>query len=129
MTVQAIIVDDSERILTALGLLMQSIPEVEVVATAREGYEALDKIIRLEPDLVLLDVFLPELSGFEVCREIKRSRRNTEVIMMSINSGEQLRQRCLACGAADFLPKISINRSLADTIGRLVGARPQVSPS
>ena len=120
MTVRSIIVDDSERILTALGLLMNSIPEVEVVETAREGYEALDKIISLQPDLVLLDVFLPELSGFEICREIKRSRRRIDVIMMSINSSDQLRQRCLACGAIDFLPKISINRSLAGTIDRLV---------
>jgi len=77
--------------------------------TARSGKEALEKIRSDQPDLVLLDLFMPEMNGDEVCRLIKNdpSTRDIIVIMTSSESENEkgIRERCFAAGCDNFLPK------------------------
>ena len=80
-----------------------------ITDTARSGKEALDRIKANKPDLVLLDLFMPEMNGDEVCRKIKDdpSTRDIIVIMTSSESENEtaVKERCFAAGCDDFLPK------------------------
>jgi len=102
---KVLVVDDYEANLKGLGQLLRSAHYA--VFTATNGREALDLVKRERPDLVLLDVLMPGLSGVDVCRELKRSAATclTPVVLIS---GAQERQTILAgleAGADDFLTK------------------------
>jgi len=102
---KVLVVDDYEANLKGLGQLLQSAHYA--VFTATNGRDALDVVKRERPDLVLLDVLMPGLSGVDVCRELKRSAE-TCLIPVVLISGAQERQTIIAgleAGADDFLNK------------------------
>lgn len=100
-----LIVDDNDDIITTYRVVLDRMGFE--VAVARNGIECLEMIGEVEPDLVLLDVLLPGLSGSEVCRSIKDTARTTEIPVIAITasvSGET-RKRMSEVGADDFLLK------------------------
>ena len=108
--IRALIVDDSAFMRKALTNMLQTDREIEVVATARNGDEALDKIFKLKPDLVTLDVEMPGMNGLEVLKIIMEQMPLPVLIVSSLTSeGAQTTLEALDLGAIDFIPK-----SLAD---------------
>jgi DNA-binding response OmpR family regulator len=100
-----LIVDDEEQ---NLDLIKEVLIDVHcVVAKARDGIEALDKFEKFQPDLVLLDVMLPRLSGLEVCARLKRDPNTRAVPVIILTSLDELQAHRDACqsGADDFLRK------------------------
>jgi CheY-like chemotaxis protein len=88
--------------------------------TAQSGKEALDRIRADKPDLVLLDLFMPEMDGDEVCRQIKGNQATKDIIVIMTSSesadGSSIRERCLAAGCDDFIPKPIQRRTLLHVI-------------
>jgi excisionase family DNA binding protein len=102
-----LIVDDDEALAAALKeALEQVIPEA-VVATATDGYEALVQVGSFRPDVLVLDLRMPRLDGFEVCRRLKARKETAgiRVLAMTAYPEGQVREQALACGADDFLDK------------------------
>jgi sigma-B regulation protein RsbU (phosphoserine phosphatase) len=100
-----LIVDDEEQ---NLSLIQEVLVDIHcVVAKARDGIEALDKFDKFQPDLVLLDVMLPRLSGLEVCARLKRDPNTRAVPVLVLTSLDELPTHRQACrsGADDFLTK------------------------
>ncbi len=100
-----LIVDDNDDIITTYRVVLDRMGYTVVVA--RNGIECLDMIEEVKPDLVLLDVLLPGLSGSEVCRSIKETAKTTEIPVVAITasvSGDT-RKRMARVGADDFLLK------------------------
>jgi DNA-binding response OmpR family regulator len=117
---RVLVVEDEDNIALALDLVM-----------TREGYEherlatgrgALSRIRDLRPDLVLLDVMLPEVSGFEICQEVRMDPALAEVkILMMTAQGSNLAQRKgLALGADAFISKPFALQDLRETLRRLL---------
>lgn len=137
--VQALVVDDSRvvrRLVTqALGLD----PGVVVVGTAANGREALDQVGRLDPDVVILDVEMPEMNGLEVVRALHVSHPRLPIIMFSslTERGARITIEALTAGASDYVLKPSrtadvgaavqsVHDELAPRIRALCGARRRV---
>ncbi|MCH7814139.1 MAG: response regulator [Planctomycetes bacterium] len=99
-----LIVDDVPENLELLGAWLEDLPEVEVL-TAADGVEALEQVERGCPDLILLDVMMPRLSGFEVCRRLKAdpATRSIPVAMVTVLGETSDRERASQCGADDFI--------------------------
>lgn len=100
-----LIVDDNDDIVTTYRVVLDRMGYTVVVA--RNGLECLDMIDEVKPDLVILDVLLPGLSGSEVCRSIKETAKTTAIPVIAITasvSGET-RKRMSEVGADDFLLK------------------------
>jgi DNA-binding response OmpR family regulator len=120
--VKILIADDEPHIVIALEyLLTASGYEVEV---ARTGDEALERVARGRPELVLLDVMMPMKSGYEVCREI-RARPElaaTRVVMLSAKGGQADVGKGLAAGADLYITKPFSNRELLDRIRQLLAS-------
>lgn len=121
-----LIVEDNEQNLELLKIYMEDVPEAEVI-TAGNGMEALEQIEEHSPDLVLLDIMMPRMSGFEVCQRIKsdpKTRDITVVMVTALNETSDI-ERAAKCGTDDYLSKpidrkamVNLVRSLLSTKGR-----------
>lgn len=107
--IKVLVVDDSALFRTLLCNALRSIPDCDVVGTASDGQAALQKIIELQPDVVTLDMDMPELDGLGVLQELKRRRIRSKVIMVSrlTSAGAQVTTDALLQGAYDFILKPS----------------------
>ena len=97
-----LIVEDEDSVLDPLELLLSK--EGFSIETARNGREGLDKFWKVSPDLVLLDIMLPEVSGTEVCRQI-RAKSNVPIIMLNAKDTEVDKVVGLELGADDYIVK------------------------
>lgn len=104
--IKVLIVDDSAFMRKALTNMLQSDGEIEVVATARNGEEALEKIFKLKPDLVTLDIEMPGMNGLKVLKIVMEQMPVPVLIVSSLsNEGAQITLEALDLGAMDFIPK------------------------
>ncbi len=97
-----LIVEDEESVLDPLELLLSK--EGFTIETARDGREALEKFAKTNPDLILLDLMLPEVSGTEVCRQI-RTKSQVPIIMLTAKDTEVDKVVGLELGADDYVVK------------------------
>jgi len=98
-----LVAEDDPNILEGLATLLAS--EGYDVATAKNGAEALEKFRRRKPDLLLLDVMMPEKSGYDVCRELRATDTTTPVIMLTAKGEELDKVLGLTLGADDYVTK------------------------
>jgi len=104
--VQVLVVDDSALMRKLICELLESDPNIEVVDTARDGYEAVEKVAKLHPDVVTMDVQMPRMSGLEALSHIM-SQCPTPVIILTGLNNPQLAIEALERGAVDFVLKPS----------------------
>jgi two-component system chemotaxis response regulator CheB len=107
MTLRVLVVDDTVTFRKILNDVLADIPGVEVVGTAHHGKMALSRIQTLQPDLVTLDIEMPEMDGLEVLEAIHSQKIDVGVIMVSAftRRGSELTIRALELGAFDFITK------------------------
>jgi two-component system chemotaxis response regulator CheB len=119
--IRILVVDDSIVIRKVLCEALASDPSIEVVGTASDGRIALAKIPQLSPDLITLDVEMPNMSGLETIAEIRKLRPNLPIIMFSTltERGASTTLDALALGARDYVAKPSNTGSLAVTMERI----------
>ena len=105
--IKAIVIDDTIVYRKIVGDVLKEIPGVEVIATANNGKIALSKIASLKPDLITLDIEMPEVSGIEVLQALKDQPDPPVVIMLSTltHQGSEMTIKALELGAFDFVPK------------------------
>ncbi|MEI7895779.1 MAG: response regulator transcription factor [bacterium] len=100
-----VIADDSSLMRERIKSQVRNFNQVDVVGEASNGRTALEMIIEFDPDLVILDLHMPELGGMEVLKKIKDGKMKTKVCILTNYSYPQYRDRCLALGADYFLSK------------------------
>jgi DNA-binding NarL/FixJ family response regulator len=98
-------VDDADAVRESLGWLLLDEPNLAVVGDAADGSEAMRMALELEPDLVILDIELPDTDGFHVTRQLKALPRPPLVLLLSIHSDELSRQRGAQAGCDAFVEK------------------------
>ncbi|HEX7529536.1 MAG TPA: response regulator transcription factor [Pyrinomonadaceae bacterium] len=97
--------DDHALVRAGIRALLSTIEGVEVIAEAGSGREALQLIRELQPDIVLLDITMPELSGLEVLKESKKDFPDLRVIILTVHEAGEYAMEALRAGAAGYLPK------------------------
>jgi two-component system, chemotaxis family, protein-glutamate methylesterase/glutaminase len=107
--IRVLVIDDSVVIRKILSDALRNDPEIEVIGTASNGLIALQRIAQLSPDIVTLDIEMPEMDGIATLREIKRQFPRTRVIMCSTltERGASITIEALSLGADDYLTKSS----------------------
>lgn len=114
--VRILLVDDSARVVEALGLHLGKQPGLCVVATGHTGEQALVEMERHQPDLVVLDLNMPGMGGLAAAVQIRRLHRTVRIVIISIEQGARVQAECLRSGADGFLPKIGLQRHLIPQI-------------
>jgi len=120
MTKKVLIVDDELNIVAALEFLLQK-SGYEVMA-AQNGDEALKRVESFAPDLVLLDVMMPRISGYEVCRRMRERAdwKHIKIIMLSAKGREAEVSKGVSLGADLYVTKPFSNNELVGKIGELL---------
>ena len=111
-----LLVDDHALVRAGIRALIEGKPGIEVIAETGDGEEALRMIAELRPNLVLLDITIPALNGFEVLEQITKQYPQTRVIILTVHEGTEYAMHALRGGAAGYLPKSAASIELEDAI-------------
>src|SRR5215471_2936243 len=126
-SLRILIVDDHEVIRRGLRSLLSSRPEWEICGEAADGQAAIEKVRSLRPDIVLMDVTMPLLTGTDAARAIHLQQLETKIIIISQNGPEVTRRLAADVGAAGFVAKSDLSRDLLSAIDKAT-QRPEARP-
>jgi DNA-binding NarL/FixJ family response regulator len=115
--VRVVIADDHPQVRTAFERLLRS---CDVVAAVSNGEEAVDAVVRLKPDVAIVDLMMPDIDGLEVCRRVKRLIPQTHVVVVTAFDDALVQKAALEAGASAFVPKYAAPATLAATVQRIV---------
>jgi DNA-binding NarL/FixJ family response regulator len=116
MAVRILLVDDHPIVRQGLRTLLEGRAEWKVVDEAADGVEAIEKVKTLEPDVVVLDVTMPQMNGIEVCRIIKQKKPAPEVLFVTQHDSPQMMREAMAVGAKGYVAKSNLARDLVDAV-------------
>ena len=114
--IRVMLVEDHVLMSHALTAIVNAQDDMAIVAEAADGTSAIQTAMMVEPDVILMDIDLPDLSGIEVTREIARWLSNTRVVMMTVSSAEEDLFSALRAGAVGYITKDSRRGEIADAI-------------
>ena len=119
---RVVVADDNGTYGVLLSRYLSSQPDLEVVGLAYDGTEAIRMATTLRPDLVVMDLRMPGVDGFEATRVLNESQPDVKVIALTAYGAGDSERRAAEAGAVAFLPKAEVDRKLIELI-RTVGAR------
>ncbi len=126
---RVLLADDHGIVRRGLRSLIETEPDIKVVAEAGDGLEALKLSDEHHPDAVILDVAMPKLNGIEVAERLQKLQRPPSVLMLSMHADESYIIRALAVGARAYLLKDATDEDLIPALRAVAAGRPFFSPS
>ena len=123
-----LIADDHDLIRRGLKSLLEAHPGWTICAEARTGREAVSKAEQSNPDIVILDISMPELNGVEAARQILKASPNTEILVLSMHYSDQLIRDILDAGVRGYIVKSDSARDLPIAVEMLANHKPFFTP-
>ena len=118
---RVLVADDNASILAEASTLLAR--NFEVVAAVRDGRQALDAARRLDPDVAVLDVTMPELNGFQTARALKQSGSHAKIVMLTMHRSDEFVAAAIESGAQGYVLKTRMQSDLASAIDHAVAGR------
>jgi DNA-binding NarL/FixJ family response regulator len=128
-SIRILIADDFQDWRRQVHSLLQTRPAWQVIAEASDGSEAVQKAEELKPDLVLLDIGLPNLNGIEAARRIRQRSPNSKIIFLTQNSELDIVRAALSAGALGYVRKIDSRRELPPAMDAVLRGEQFISSS
>ncbi len=116
MTIRLLLADDHAVVRLGLRMLFESEPDMEIVGEVDTAYDAIAAVDKLQPDVVLMDIGLPDLSGIKATRLIKEHGARTAVVALTIHEDEEYFFQMLDAGASGYVPKRAAPEELLTAI-------------
>lgn len=116
MTIKLLLVDDHAVVRLGMRMLFDSEADIEIVAEAENGQEALAAVLKHDPDIVLMDIGLPDMSGIEATRLIKEQSPQTEIVALTIHEDKEYFFQMLDAGVSGYVPKRAAPEELISAI-------------
>jgi DNA-binding NarL/FixJ family response regulator len=126
--VRILVADDHDLVRRGVINLLLSHEGWSVCGEARTGREAVTKANGLEPDIVILDISMPELNGLEAARRILATSSNTEILILSMHHSEQLIREIVDAGVRGYIVKSDSGRELISAVENLANHKPYFTP-
>lgn len=127
--IRVLLIDDSPIIRLGLRSALEDYADITIVAEAGSAADGLAAVAKHKPDVVLLDLHLPDKSGLQVCRELLKMRPQTKVLVLTSSSNERNVQEALSAGARGYLLKDNDGAALASGLRTVAGGQPVLDPS
>ena len=128
MSIRVLIADDHKIMLAGLRSLLEKQTDLQVIAEAENGRKAVQLAQETKPDIVVMDVSMPDLNGIEATTQIIESVPDTRVIALSMHSDKRFVLGMLRAGAVGYLLKDCASQELANAIHQVAGGKKYLSP-
>jgi len=116
LVTRILIADDHSIVRSGLRKVLDARADLEVVAEAEDGHEAVEKALAEEVDLVILDVSMPRLTGIQAAAELHKRRPDLKVLMLSMHDSEQFLFEALKAGASGYVLKSGADTDIVDAV-------------
>jgi two-component system, NarL family, response regulator DesR len=126
--IRVLLAEDQTMVLGALQALLEIESDLEVVAVARNGSEALSLAHQHHPDVVVTDIEMPELTGLELAQELHKAHNRARIVILTTFARPGYLRRALEAGASGYLLKDAPSHRLADAIRRVHGGGRAIDP-
>lgn len=114
--IRILIADDHAVIRSGLRLLLESRPDFQVVGDAGTGQETVEQTLRLQPDILLLDIAMPDMNGLEVARQVRAQAPAVRIIVLTMYDDEEYLRQFLELGVSGYVLKRAADTELVDAI-------------
>ncbi len=129
MIIRLLLVDDHLVVRTGLRMLLEGNDEFQIAGEASTAREAIDLAEKLDPDVIVMDIGLPDLSGIDATREIKKRHPRSAVVALTIHEDEQYFFKMLEAGASGYVPKRAAPEELLTAIRAAAAGEVYLYPS
>ena len=129
MTIRLLLVDDHAVVRSGLKMLLENERDVEIIGEASSAAEAIEGAIRLKPNVILMDIGLPDLSGIDATREIKKRASDVAIVALTIHEDEEYFFKMLESGASGYVPKRAAPEELLTAIRAAATGQVYLYPS
>ena len=123
-----LIADDHPIVLRGLRMVLNGQPDLEVVADATDGEQALQRALSEDLHLAILDISMPRMTGLQAAREITRRRPDLRVLMLSMHDNEQYLFEAIRAGASGYVLKSAVDRDLVEACRAAMRGEPFLYP-
>jgi DNA-binding NarL/FixJ family response regulator len=122
---RVLLADDLTPVLSAVAKLLKK--SFDIVGMVTNGQAALDTTLALKPDLVVLDISMPGMSGIDVARELKRRGNEAKIVFLTVHEDADILATCLAAGGLGYVVKVLMESDLILALNEALADRPFVS--
>ena len=129
MTTRILLVDDHAVVRSGLRMLLENERDVEIIGEAASAREAIEAAMRLKPNVILMDIGLPDLSGIDATRQIKKLAPDSAIVALPIHEDEEYFFQMLAAGATGYVPKRAAPEELLTAIRAAATGQVYLYPS
>jgi NarL family two-component system response regulator LiaR len=126
--IRVMLVDDHEMVRRGLAVFLETVPEFELVGQAANGQEAITLCPEFKPDVILMDLMMPEVDGLEATRQIRNAHPEVQVVVLSTYKDHSLVQETLRAGATGYLLKNASMSNIAQAIHSAYNHEPALAP-
>jgi two-component system response regulator NreC len=127
--ISLLLVDDHEVVRTGLRMLLENQPNIKIVGEASTGLQAIELVDSIHPDVVIMDITLPDISGIEATRRLRQSHPDLPVVALTIHEDEQYFFEMLQAGASAYVPKRAAPEDLMNAIHAVINGEVYIYPS
>lgn len=120
---RVLVADDHEVVRHGIRVMVQSFPNLEICGEAADGRQAVQMAAQLRPDIVIIDIGMPQLNGLDATRQIVHDNSNVKVLILTMHESEQIVREVLAAGARGYLLKSDAGRDLISALEALAGRK------
>lgn len=128
-SINVVIADDHTIVRQGLIKLLEEEKGIHVIGEAKDGREAVKKVLELKPDIVIMDIAMPELNGIEATRQIKQAGMDVRIIILSMHDHSRYIRELLSLGVSGYLLKNSASRDIVKAITSAIKGVTYLSPS
>ena len=114
--IRVLLVDDHQVLRDGLRLLLAADESIQIIGEAEDGKQAIEQVKNLNPDVVVMDLGLPDMNGIEVTKLIRETHPEIRVVILSMHASKEFVIKAITAGASGYVPKSSTHESLLDAI-------------
>ena len=129
MHIQILLADDHTILRAGLKMMLNAQPDMEVVGEAHDGHQAIAEALRVQPDIVLMDITMPDMNGIEATRHIKKVLPEVKVLVLTMHENDEYIFQALRAGASGYILKEAADTELITAIRIIQSGQFYLSPT
>ncbi|MGH2478185.1 MAG: response regulator [Ktedonobacteraceae bacterium] len=129
MSIHILLADDHTILRAGLKMMLNAQPDMEVIGEAHDGRQALHEALRLHPDVILMDITMPDMNGIEATRQVKKQLPDVKVLILTMHENDEYVFQALRAGASGYLLKEAADTDLINALHVIQSGNFYLSPT